>query len=254
MSQNAEIKAIRIHPVKSLSGQDLSSVDLTFDKGLANDRRFAITHRASRFDPAEPAWQPKNQFLVLMRHERLAQLNSHFDADTGILTLERGGRTVAKGNITNHVGRDLINQFLSAFVGTEARGAANLVELTEGSLADRDEPYISIINAASVRDLERVVRQPVDPRRFRGNLVIDGIEAWSEFGWVGSAITVGSAELQIIERIGRCPATNVNPDTAERDANIPKALLDGYGHSDCGVMAVVTEPGTISVGDTFEHH
>lgn len=252
MSQNVEIEAIRIHPVKSLSEQDLDSAELTVGEGLENDRRFAICHRASRFDPAEPAWQPKSQFLNLMRHERLAKLQSHFDPATGVLTLERGGRPVAKGDITTHVGRDLINQFLSAFVGTEARGAAKLVELTEGSLADRNSPYISIINAASVRDLERVVRQNLDPKRFRGNLLIDGSDPWAEFGWVGDTFAVGTAELKIVERIGRCPATNVNPETADRDANIPKALLDGYGHSDCGVMAIVTKTGTVHKGDLIE--
>jgi len=251
MSEDAKIQAIRIHPVKSLSEQDLEAATLTVGEGLANDRRFAICHRASRFDPADPAWQPKSQFLNLMRHERLAQLDSQFDPDSGNLTLSRGGRPVAKGDITTHLGRDLINQFLSAFVGTEARGAAKLVEVTEGSLADRNSPFISIINAASVRDLERVVRLNLDPRRFRGNLLIDGGDPWSEFGWIGETITVGTAELKIIERIGRCPATNVNPETADRDTNIPKALLDGYGHSDCGVMAVVTKPGTIQTGDAL---
>lgn len=251
MSIDASVKAIRIHPVKSLTAQDLDAVDVIAGRGLPNDRRFAITHKASRFDPAEPAWQPKQQFLNLMRHERLAQLESHFDAETGTLTLSRGGRPVAKGDVTTPLGRELINQFLSAFVGQEARGAAKLIEVPDVSLADRDAPYISIINEASVRDLERVVRQQLDPKRFRGNLLIDGAEPWSEFEWVGKTISVGSAQLEIVERIGRCEATNVNPDTAERDANIPKALLDGYGHADCGVMAIVTQPGTIRVGDAL---
>lgn len=249
MSTDARVEALRIHPVKSLTAQDLETVDVLAGQGLPNDRRFAITHKASRFDPAHPAWQSKQQFLNLMRHERLAQLDSHFDADTGTLTLSRGGRPVAKGNVTTPLGRELINQFLSAFVGQEARGAAKLVEVSEGSLADRNAPFISIISAATVRDLERVVRQPLDPKRFRGNLLIDGADPWVEFEWVGKTITVGSAQLEIIERIGRCEATNVNPGTAERDANIPKALLDGYGHADCGVMAVVTRPGTVRVGD-----
>lgn len=251
MSTDARVEAIRIHPVKSLTAQDLDAVDVIEGQGLPNDRRFAITHKASRFDPAEPTWQPKQQFLNLMRHERLAQLDSHFDADSGTLTLSRGGRPVAKGKVTTPLGRELINQFLSAFVGQEARGAAKLVEVPDVSLADRNAPFISIISAATVRDLERVVRKQLDPKRFRGNLLIDGAEPWAEFDWVGKTVTVGSAQLEIIERIGRCEATNVNPATAERDANIPKALLDGYGHADCGVMAVVTQPGTIRIGDAL---
>ncbi|MEM7442083.1 MAG: MOSC domain-containing protein [Pseudomonadota bacterium] len=251
MSTNAKITAIRVHPVKSLSERDLETAALTVGEGLANDRRFAICHKASRFDPTAPTWQPKSQFLNLMRHERLAQLESSFDPDTGELTLSRDGRTVAKGDITTPLGRQVINQFLSAFAGQEARGSARLVELAEGSLADRDSPFLSIISEATVRDIERVVRQKLDPKRFRGNLLIDGTEPWAEFEWVGNKFSVGSAELEIIERIGRCAATNVNPTTAERDANIPKALLDGFGHADCGVQAIVTKAGTIRLGDAM---
>ena len=53
------------------------------------------------------------------------------------------------------------------------------------------------------------------------------------------------------ERIDRCAATNVDPDTRDRDLAIPRTLLDTYGHSDCGVYLRVVEGGTVAVADAM---
>ncbi len=53
----------------------------------------------------------------------------------------------------------------------------------------------------------------------------------------------------MIKRTQRCGATNVNPDTAERDTNIPKALQDHFGHMDLGDYARAEAGGKIRPGD-----
>ncbi len=50
----------------------------------------------------------------------------------------------------------------------------------------------------------------------------------------------------------RCAAVNVDPVTAERDMNIPQALMQMYDHADCGVYAQVIAGGTITTGDPVE--
>ncbi|MBT7360790.1 MAG: MOSC domain-containing protein, partial [Rhodospirillaceae bacterium] len=55
----------------------------------------------------------------------------------------------------------------------------------------------------------------------------------------------------IIKRTRRCAATNVNPDTARRDMNLPRALQKGWGHTDMGVYARIVKPGEIRPGDTI---
>ena len=45
--------------------------------------------------------------------------------------------------------------------------------------------------------------------------------------------------------------TNVDPDTATRDMNIPMVLELGFGHVEFGVYARVTVPGTIRPGDAI---
>ena len=115
--------------------------------------------------------------------------------------------------------------------------------------SDTPEKYVSILNLASVQDIERVVQTPVDPIRFRANLLLDGMEAWAEAKWVGRSIAIGDVVLEVAEQIGRCAATEVNPATATRDINIPLQLQRGYSHRNCGVYARVIRGGRIAPGD-----
>jgi GTP-binding protein len=52
-----------------------------------------------------------------------------------------------------------------------------------------------------------------------------------------------------VEPIGRCRATEANPDTGRRDANTLAALEDGWGHTRFGVYAMVRKGGRVAVGD-----
>jgi uncharacterized protein len=47
----------------------------------------------------------------------------------------------------------------------------------------------------------------------------------------------------------RCAATNVDPVTGIRDLEIPKTLMQSFGHADCGVYGEVVQAGEIAVGD-----
>lgn len=245
----AVLKAIHRYPVKGLAAEPLDRVTLEPGHGVPHDRRFAITHGASRYDPLNPEWQPKGQFLNLLKHEWLAQIGVGFDEATGVLTISRHGRPVASADATTPMGREIINQFLAAFVRDRAPGPCRLVEAPGLSFTDTKENFVSIISMASLADLERVTRRPVDPRRFRGNLVIGDLPPWAEVAWVGRTIAAGAARLRVVEPIGRCAATTVNPDTAERDLNVLKALWTGFDHNECGVYAEVVAGGTLTIGD-----
>ncbi|MFE0754468.1 MOSC domain-containing protein [Inquilinus sp. NPDC058860] len=238
------------YPVKGLAGQKLAATDLAAGETLPHDRRFAIVHGASQCDPTAPSWQPKRQFLQLMTDERLAQLGVDYDDATEALTLKRDGKQVARGLLSLPIGQELINQFLNAFM-KDPRGALKIVSAPGIAFTDKPEKLVSLINLASAKDIERVTRAPVDPRRFRGNLYLDGLPAWSEFELVGKELAVGPVRLRVVSRIGRCAATNVNPATGDRDLNIPKALITGFGHADCGIYAEVLVGGRIAEGDTL---
>jgi len=243
------VATITRFPVKGLSADFLDRVELTAGAGLPHDRRFAIVHGASTFDLSAPTWRPKANFLMLAKNERLAQLETAFDPQTGVLTIRRAGRQVARGQITTPMGRLLIDQFFAAFMAGEAPGTPHILEAPGHMFSDAEQKYVSILNRASVHDLERVVHVPVDPVRFRGNLLLDGLEPWEEAGWIGRSLTVGGARLTVERPISRCAATNVDPATGVRDLNIPLALKRGYDHINCGVYARVDTSGPVAVGD-----
>ncbi|KAG5734248.1 hypothetical protein E4T56_gene14118, partial [Termitomyces sp. T112] len=64
-------------------------------------------------------------------------------------------------------------------------------------------------------------------------------------------LAAGAARLKIVKRIVRCPAVNVDPDTAMRDLEIPATLSRHLGHMDCGIYAEVIADGEIGLGDTI---
>lgn len=246
----ATVTALYRHPVKGLSPESLDHVALTPGRGVLFDRAYALT--AGRSDiGAEPyVWHPKTSFLMLQRDEKLATLETRFDDATTTLTVLRAGKQVARGNLGTPVGRAMIEDFFSAFMARSGAQKPKLVVAPQGAMySDHKVPVVSLHSLASLKDLERITGAPVDPRRFRANIWIDGTAAWEEFSWIGREISVGPVRLRIKERIDRCAATTVNPDTGARDMNIPRALKQGFGHVDFGVFADVVAGGRVAVGD-----
>lgn len=246
------VTAIYRYPVKGLSGEKLDGVRLEPGRELPGDRAFAIAHGTAPFDPADPKPLAKSHFLMLMRNERIAGLETAYDDATGMLTIGRNGRQVARGNLNQPIGRKLVEQFFKDFLGDEVRGMPRVVQAAGHHFADVDLPLVSLINMASVRDLERVAHRPIHPLRFRGNIYLDGAKPWQEFEWLHRTIAVGDARLRVVARIERCAATDVDPETALRDMSIPRTLQRAFGHVDMGIYAQVEASGSIAPGDAVQ--
>jgi uncharacterized protein YcbX len=239
------------YPVKGLSAQELPEAALEAGRALPGDRRYALLHGAATLEAGhhEEGWRPKSDFLQLARHEKLAALETEFDEDTQSLVIYRGGKPVSRGRLDQPMGRMLIEQFFAAYMAGSAPGAPKLAEARGFAYTDKEAAYVSLLNLASVHDIERVTKQPVDPARFRGNLWLDGLDPWEERNWIGRTLTIGGATLEVAQPIGRCVATEVNPGTGVRDLAILRTLRDGFGHTHCGVYARVTAGGRIAAGD-----
>ncbi|MBB3066317.1 MOSC domain-containing protein [Limibacillus halophilus] len=248
---NATLEQIWRYPVKSLDGQALQEVSVAADCLLPHDRRFAISY-GSRNQVIDGRWASKNSFFNLMRDEKLAQLRVTFDVDSGVMSILRGGRRVAQGNVTEPLGRMILEQFLTAYLAESGRGPVKLQERHEHGFTDVEEPVVSLVNLASISDLERVLGQPADPRRFRANLLIAGLAAWEERSWLGKRLRIGDVEVHVMTPIGRCAATEVNPESGRRDLMVLKGLARGFSHSEMGVYARIIRGGKLGVGDTVE--
>ena len=239
------------YPVKGLSAELLVRTELSTGATIPGDRLYAIENGPSGFDPSQPAYFPKQRFLMLMRNARLTELRTTFDQATHTLVVHAGGREAACGDLQTKEGRLVIERFFAKFCASELRGSAKVLHAPGHSFSDVASKVVSIINLASVATLENAVGAPVHPLRFRGNLYVEGWPAWHEFDLVGREIALGpSARLKIIKRIVRCAATEVDPDTGIRDLPIPQTLQRAFGHTDCGIYGEVIEGGPIAVRDS----
>jgi uncharacterized protein YcbX len=246
----ARIQNIYRYPVKGLSPEPLDRVKLVPRDTLPFDRLYAIENGRSGFDHAAPRHQPKLRYLMLMRNERLARLQTRYDDGSGTFVIVLEGREVARGNLRTAAGRADIEEFFVAYCADELRGPPRLLHAPGFSFSDVARKVISIVNLASVAAVEKVVGTGVNPLRFRANVYVTGWPAWHELDLVGREIAIGtSARIKIEKRIVRCAAIDVDPLTGIRDLSIPPALMRSFGHADCGIYGEVVQPGEIAVGD-----
>ena len=254
----AAIAELYRYPIKGLSAEKLERVALSVGECLPQDRRFAIALGSTAFDPAHPAWLAKTHFIMLMRDAALARLATSFDPQTSTLTISQDGRVLLAASLDDPEGCRRIARFFEDFLGDTVARPLHVVEAAGHAFADaRPKPnaatdkYVSLINLASIRDLEARLGRAVDPIRFRANVYFDGLPAWAEQEWVKPELplTAGGARLRVIAPITRCAATEVNSDTAERDIKMVAELMRHYGHNLMGIYAEVTAAGDIAVGD-----
>ena len=246
----ATIQSIYRYPVKGLSPERLDRASLTPGAYFPGDRLFAVENGPSGFDPAVPVHQPKTKYLMLMCDERLATLRTRYDDATGTLSIEHEGREAVRADLATQEGRLAVEAFFRRFMPNDLHGPPKVLAAPTGyRFTDSRRGFVSIINLASVAELEIVIGAPVHPLRFRGNLYVEGLPAWSEFDLVDREFSVGSVRMKGLKRIVRCAATNVDPDTGIRDLSIPATLRRNFDHMDCGIYAQVIEGGEIRPGD-----
>ncbi|WP_312162279.1 MOSC domain-containing protein [Phenylobacterium sp.] len=243
------IAALYRHPVKGFTPERLDHAELTAGGPFPCDRLYAVENGPSGFDPAAPGYIPKQKFTVLMAIAQVAKARTRYDEASGVLTAAAAGHPDFQGSLLQPEGRAAFEAWLTALLDEEVRGDLKVIDAPGHRFMDHPQGHVSIINMASVRDLEARIGRPVDPLRFRGNLCVEGWPAWVENGWEGRQLMVGFARAKVFKPIVRCAATHVNPTTAERDMDVVKALFDNYGHMNLGIYVHVTDSGRITVGD-----
>ena len=218
----AKVVQVWRYPVKSMAGERLDSCMVT-EAGLEGDRRWAFIDRSTSRDGK---WFNIKQHAPLMTyHARLA-----------------GGRleVVAPDGAAVELERDLLPRF-------RAEGERPL-ELRELPGANFDDSHVLIVNLASVDAFALEVGMPLDHRRFRANLYVDGLEPEEELRWLGSTIQAGDAELEVTDRCERCKVIAMDPDTTEAAPDILRVLVERHDER-LGMYCRVVRPGRVAVGD-----
>jgi uncharacterized protein YcbX len=240
------------YPVKGLTAEALDAAEVEAGGCIPWDRAFALAQGDAGFDAAQPQWLQKANFMCQMKNARIAALFSFFEPRTGMLAIRAPDGAAVVENALTEAGRERIGAFLAGYMGEEARGAPRFLHVPGHSFCDQRRKVVSLINLASLRDYEKKVGARRHRRRFRANVWFSGAPAWSERDWVGQQLQVGGAVLRVTRQITRCAATQVNPETAERDVDPLEELRRLYGHVELGVHAEVIEGGRFAVGDAIE--
>ncbi|MCJ2061795.1 MOSC domain-containing protein [Methylobacterium sp. J-088] len=250
MTDAIHVTALYRYPVKGLSPEPVERVDLETSGFFPGDRLYAIENGPSGFNAVAPRHQPKTKYLMLMRDEALARLRTRFDDATATLTVEGCGDPQSF-RLDTEAGRDGLADLMRRFVPESLRGEPKVLEAPpQYRFTDSPTGYVSLINRASVAAVEDYIGAPVDPLRFRGNLLIEGLAAFAELEMVGQVIEAPSGlRLKITKRTVRCAATNVDPTSGVRDCDIPWTLDARLGHRDLGVYVEVIAGGAIARGD-----
>lgn len=233
------------HPIKAHGREALASVALSEGRCLPFDRLWAVAHEAAMI---MPGWNPCMNFTRGAKTPALQAIQADLNEDGSQITLTHPLReTLTFAPDTAQGQADFLNWVAPLMAGGRAQ-PVRLVTAGRG-MTDTEFESVSILNLSSNRALGQRLGVDLGLDRWRGNLWLDGLAPWEEFDLIGREIAIGEARLKVMEPIGRCRATMVDCDTGRIDVNTLDALKDGYGHTNFGVYAVVTQSGTIREGD-----
>ena len=214
------------YPVKSMAGERLDAAEVGWH-GLPGDRRWGFVQDAlvrSGF----PYQTIRERSEMVRYRPRLVEPG---DPDrSAVMVRTPGGEELAVDD--------------PALAADVAEGI-HPIKLDRGVF---DAAPLSLISRQTVEALGGLVGRELAPVRFRANLVVDAAGEWPEDGWVGRVLRVGGMRMRIDRRDSRCVVINVDPDSAERDARVLRAVAQ-QRQACLGVYGSVVEPGPVRTGD-----
>lgn len=228
------VEAINRFPVKSFGGESLPSVELKWS-GLDGDRQYAF-YKAG--DGSRFPW---------LTGRAVSPINTYGACFSEPDNPRKSTVRITAAGQDYDLRDETLRQRLSDAVGEEVR----LIQIGRGIF---DTMPISVMATATPKLVEKAAGVPIDPRRFRANLIIrtpDG-EAARETRWVGGTLVFGDgpspAKLLVSAPIDRCVMITIDPDTGERNPAILRTVVEKFDNfiaSRCSPAAL----GRISIGD-----
>jgi uncharacterized protein YcbX len=243
------VASFNLTPVKSTALQQPRTIDLTV-AGAAGDRRFLF----ARADGTRLSGISKAPLMPIV---------SSWDRDEERLTLRLPDGVEVDGDarpVGPLVDVALYDRSVPArALDTVFEEPMRAIDPTL-TLLRVDEPEyaggvhrVSVISRASVAEIGARGGDPgLDPRRFRMLVEINGLDPYEEDGWQGREVRIGTAVIQLGDRMPRCVMTTLDPDTGRRDFDTLDVLA---AHRKVGtnlllgVYGDVVRPGIVGVGD-----
>jgi uncharacterized protein YcbX len=222
------VVAVWRYPVKSMAGEALDAVDVSWH-GVAGDRRWSFIRDG----------QVANGFpwLTIRQHPEMALYQPVFAEPARPDASRTVVRTPAGAEF------DVQDPKLAIELGDGVR----VMKQNRGIF---DVLPLSLMTTQTVHSLGVLAGTQLDPVRFRPNLVVEAIgdERFPEDDWVDSVVRIGGLEMRIDQRDKRCVLVNYDPHTAERNPAILRTIA--RDRDAClGVYGSTVRPGRASVGD-----
>jgi uncharacterized protein YcbX len=232
------VSAVGLYPVKSMQGQCVDAAKLGF-AGLAYDREYAFLREE---DTTGLPWLSARQCPRLLGYKAC---------------VERLGERHAAVVIRTPHGEelDIRDPRLLAEIVDVAREPLRLVRLWRRTY-DSAGADVSIITTQSIQAISEMAERPLEPARFRPNVVVEATaEApFREDKWVGASVAIGSgsdpARLRLARKDPRCRIVSLDPHTGDEDARIHRIIV-GTRKNNLGAYATVERTGTIAVGEVL---
>lgn len=261
----ASVAALYRYPVKGFTPEVRERIVVQADGRVEGDRVLAFRFADAvepEIEDGLPYW-PKKRGLALMDMPSLARLRLSYDRDRRRLTIRDGDEEVVAGTLDD-AGRRQIEDAVTGWLRDtpvarhlDRPGRLPLRLIGDGvtsQFQDRPRGYVSVHASASVAELGRAAQAVVDDRRFRSNVVVEGIAPWSELEWQGR-VRIGDVVFAVQRPIVRCAAIMANPDTGQRDAPLLRTLTRELGQS-APTLGVLLLPksggGVLRIGDPVE--
>ncbi|MHA6326152.1 MOSC domain-containing protein [Roseivivax sp. CAU 1753] len=237
------------HPIKGVGREEVARASFTPGATMPGDRIWAVAHDAADDAARSGAWAFCRNYIRAAGSPRLMAVASAYDPATGLITLTHPDQDAI--TLDPETEGDRLMAWLAPLVADNRPAPVAVIRAAARGFTDNPEPTVTICNAASHRAVEGRVGKALSPHRWRGNIWLDGLAPWEEFDWLDRSIRIGDATFRVIDRTGRCRATESNPDTGIRDADTLTAL-ESWGHTDFSVQAVCIAAGDIATGNPAE--
>lgn len=253
----AQVVALYRYPIKGFTPERHERLTVQEDGRIAGDRvlafRFAGSETPERQDGLD--YWPKAKGLALQNFPALAALRLSYR--DGVVRITHEGAVLVEAGL-DPTGRSQLVEAVTAYVRATAEGAllagrlplALVGDGVRARFQDRPRGYVTVHGRGSVRALEEALGRDADDRRFRSNVIVEGLDAWAELGWTGH-VRIGDVEFTAEGPIVRCLAPHANPETGVRDAPVLTTLTRGLGLAQptLGRLLLPCTGGTIAVGD-----
>ena len=259
---NCTISSIHYCPVKSVSFQSIDSCEIKKNIGIVGDRIFAFTkdldkNKAKLFEKSPEERKGKwNKILTLKNSPVLNKYNFLFKDNNLKLTFE--DKEVLTIDINQSDERvELTNKIVE--LESSLKQPIVLIKNKEFPFFDTSVSNkvdftnsVSLLNVQSINDFQNKIDNEIEISRFRGNIYVDGINAWEERNWIGKIIKINNVSFKVEKNIPRCVAINLKPKTDDNSLNLLQSLKKTYNHFDMGIYLTSLDDGKIEIGNKVE--